>query len=153
HGAAVFAPAHQARVALKQKHYRAARQYVAEAVKSHLKYGSFLIQLHIALQSLVAVLVTQSRFERAAELSSFLGQHATLSVAPQLFNEAQKFLDSLAQKLPSERYREAVERGKTLHLRTILEQLLDELSENPPLSAPSETSSLDALSERELEVL
>jgi ATP/maltotriose-dependent transcriptional regulator MalT len=64
---------------------------------------------------------------------------------------AHQNLESLAQKLPAERYQRAVERGKTLRLRTILEQLLDELSGYSPPSPGAPQA--DSLTERELEVL
>jgi predicted ATPase/DNA-binding CsgD family transcriptional regulator len=150
-GAAVAAPTQRARLAWKQNNYHAARLFVAQGVKAYLDAGSSILQLEEVLRWLIAVLVSEGRHEHAAELSSFVRHHAVVALAPQIVNEAHQVLDSLARHLSPDAYRQAIERGKKLHLRTVLEQLYDELTEYSPLvrGAPQ----FDPLTERELEVL
>jgi ATP/maltotriose-dependent transcriptional regulator MalT len=150
-GAAVFAPAQRARVAWKQNDYHAARWYIVQGIKVHLESGSAISCLDEVLRSLIAVFMSEGSYERAADLSSFVRQQADNALAPQLVAEAHQILVSLAQKLSPALYQEAVERGKKLQLRTVLEQLLDELTSYSP-SQPN-AAQLDVLTERELEVL
>lgn len=150
-GGTVYVPAERARIAWKQKDYTAARFFIVEAIKSYLEAGSHFSYLECVFLPLIAVFVSEGRHERAAELVSFLRQQAGTMFAPAIAQEAHQVLDSLAQQLPPDIYQQAVARGKTLHLRTILEQLQDELSDYSPLSPQSPQA--DSLSERELEVL
>ncbi len=150
-GGVVFALANKARIAWKLHDNNAAKDYIAQAIKSHLESGSQLAHLDEIFRSLVAVFVSEDRYERAAELSSFLRQHADTAAAMVVMNTAHQNLALLAQKLPPDSYNHAIERGKKLHLRTILEQLSDELTAYTP---PSHiTHQTDTLTERELEVL
>jgi DNA-binding CsgD family transcriptional regulator len=150
-GATVFAPAQRARIARKRNDYRKARFYVAQGINAYLENGAFPAQLDCVVQELIAVMNTEGHYERAAELSSFLIQHGRLLIAPLMIDESRQVLASLAEKLPPDVHRQAVERGKSLHLRAILEQLVVELSDNVPLS-PIATLA-EPLTERELEVL
>src|SRR5262249_32441838 len=90
--------------------------------------ASPILHLAFVFRSLVEVVVSEGRNVRAVELLSFLRQHADLARASDVVAEAKRKLASLAQTLPQDRYQQAMERGKTLTLQTILEQLLDELS-------------------------
>src|SRR5262249_38820877 len=101
--------------------------------------------------SLVALFVSEERYERAAELSGFLWKQADDACAPGIVNSASQWLATLAEKLPPEVYQQAMERGKKLHIRTILEQLQNELADYVPRSPGMLPA--DTLSEREMEVL
>lgn len=150
-GGTVHAPAEKARIAWKQKDYNAARFFIVQAIKSYLEAGSHLSCLDDVFRSLIRVFVSEDRHERAAELVSFLRQEADSALAPAIALEAHQMLASLAQQLSPDVYQQAVERGKGLHLRTILEQLHEELAGYaPPLPR---TFLPDSLTERELEVL
>ncbi len=150
-GGVVYALAFKARNAWKLRDNAASKRYITQAIKAHLETGSQLNHLDAVFRSMIVVFVSENRYERAAELSSFLQQHANTAASPEVMNIAHENLTSLAQKLPSDTYKQAVERGKTLHLRTILEQLMDELKAYTP---PSHiTRQTDMLTERELEVL
>ena len=150
-GGVVYTLANKARLNWKLQDNRAAKFYISQAIKSHLESGSQFAHLEAVLRSLIAVLVSENRHERAAELSSFLRQQADSASAQGVMGGVQQVLDSIARQLPPDVYRRALERGKTLHLRTILEQLSDELSgySSPAHSTPQ----IDTLTERELEVL
>jgi predicted ATPase/DNA-binding CsgD family transcriptional regulator len=147
-GGLVYVLANKAKLNWKLQDNHAAKFYIAQAINAHLESGSQFIHLEAVLRSLIAVFVSENRHERAAELSSFLRQQADSASAQGVMGGVQQVLDSIAQKLPSNVYRLALERGKALHLRTILEQLSNELAEYAlPASSPS------ALTEREMEVL
>jgi ATP/maltotriose-dependent transcriptional regulator MalT len=150
-GAAVFVPGEKARIAWKQKDYDKARFLIAQAIKAYLEFGANLFHLGCVFKSLVAVFVSEGRHERATELLSFVWQQADTMHAPVIMDTANQSLDSLAEKLPQDRYQQAIERGKKLHIRTILEQLQNELADYSPLSPG--THDMDSLSERELDVL
>lgn len=150
-GATVFVPEMRAQIAWKQRDYYAARFYIAQGIKAHLELSLHLAALDQVFRPLIDVLVSEGRYERAVEVSSFLEQHAATARASRLTNVAHKTLELLAQKLPTDSYEQAVAQGKTLHLRTILEQVFEELSHDSP-SAPG-IAQIDPLTERELEVL
>ncbi len=150
-GGVIYALANKARVSWKSKDYHAAKLYTVQAIKSHLEKGSQFSQLDEVFRSLIEMFISENRHERAAELVSFLRQQADRVRAPGIRITASEILESLAQKLPPDTFQQAIERGKKLHLRTILEQLLDELSDYAPSSPP--TYLPDTLTERELEVL
>ncbi len=150
-GGVVYAGANQARLAWKLQDFAASKRYIARAIKSHLESSSQLSQLDEIFRSLIAVSISERHYERAVELSSFLHQHADTALAPAVRYHAHQSLESLDQHLSPDTYQQALERGKNLHLRTILEQLLDELTTHPP--SLNGTPQTDALSERELEVL
>jgi predicted ATPase/DNA-binding CsgD family transcriptional regulator len=150
-GGVVFALAKKANIMWRLQDYHTARNYIAQSIKSHLEVGSPLAHLVFVFRVLSAVFVSEGRHESAAELLSFLRQHADRLQALDIMDEANQNLDSIAEKLSAQVYQQAVERGKTLHLRTILEQLLDELSDYAPPSAA--VPHADTLTERELEVL
>jgi DNA-binding NarL/FixJ family response regulator len=150
-GGVVFALANKARVAWKLQDNRAAQFYITQAIQSYLESGAQFAHLNIMFQSLIAVFRSEGRNERATELLSFLRQHADKAHALEVVEEAEQKLVSLAQKLPPDLYQQALERGKSLHLRTILEQLSDELTGySPPAYGTSQT---DSLTERELKLL
>jgi predicted ATPase/DNA-binding CsgD family transcriptional regulator len=174
-GGIIYVPLERSRIARKQKDYQASRFYIVQSIKTLLEVGSQFAQLNDAVHSLIALLVSEDRHERAAELSSFLHQraneagsvHTLITRAQGIHNfpyqrmgeggsvqtvyAAHQVLDSLAQKLPPDIYQQAVERGKALDLRTIQEQLSDELwGYSPPSPVVPQ---VDALTERELEVL
>ena len=89
--------------------------------------GSQLSQLDEIFRSLIALMMSEEKYERAVELASFLQQHADTASAPNVVVTARQNLALLMQKLPSDIYHQALERGKTLHMRTIFEPLIDEL--------------------------
>jgi predicted ATPase/DNA-binding CsgD family transcriptional regulator len=150
-GAAVIVPAERARIAWKQKDFDAARFYIAQGIKAHFESGTNIGQLNGVIHGLIEMLVSENRHESAAELSSFLWQQADNARAPRLVDEAHQVLESLAPKLSPDVYQRAIARGKNLHLKTILDQLFDELTGYaPPAQGKPQ---LDALTERELEVL
>ena len=150
-GGVVTALASKADVACKLHDNSAASLYITQALKLHLETGSPLAHLYFVFKSLYEVCVSENRYERAAELESFLRQDADKKRAAWIVADADQKLTSLAQHLPPDVYQQALERGKTLHLRTILEQLQEELSAYSPPSHGIPQK--DALSERELEVL
>ncbi len=149
-GGVVFALARKARAACKLHDFHSARFSIIQAVTAHLKSGSDFIHIYQMLLSLIKLFECEDRLEGVVELWSFLRQQADKVRASEMVNEAEQKLTLLAQQLPQAVFQPAVERGKSLHLRTILEMLSDELSEAAPLP---EIRSVDALSDRELEVL
>jgi predicted ATPase/DNA-binding CsgD family transcriptional regulator len=150
-GGVVYALANKAIMTWKLQDYNTARFYAAQSIKSYLEAGSQYAHLSILFQALIAVFISKDRQERATEILSLLRQHADKAHAPKVVEEAEQKLVFLAQQLPPDVYRQALERGKKLHLRTILEQLVDELSDYSP--SPPSTPQFDSLTERELEVL
>ncbi len=151
----------KADIAWKQQDYRAAKQHVAEGMRCYLKTGSHFLNVAGMFYVLVDGFVSEKRYARAAELMSFLRQYADTAYAPEIRDIAGQKLDILVEKIPPEIYQQAVERGKKLHFRIILEQLLDELSDSSSQTQPVESlphsssnqSLLDPLTERESEVL
>ena len=150
-GGVVFALACKARVHWKLQDNYAAKFYTSQAINAHLESGTQFAFLEGVMQSSIAVFISESSYERATEMASFLRQQAVVAVAPQIVIEVSQVLDSLAEKLSPEVYQRSLERGKTLHLRTILEQLSSELKASSPPS--NRVTQIDALTERELEVL
>jgi predicted ATPase/DNA-binding NarL/FixJ family response regulator len=131
-GGVVYALANEARITGKLQDTHAAKFYICQAINAHLGSGSQFAHLDEVLRSLIAVFVSENKYERAAELSSFLRQQANSASAQDVREAAHQALASLARKLPPEVYRQALERGKTLHLRLILEQLFDEVAGYTP---------------------
>jgi hypothetical protein len=120
-------------VTWKLQDHDTARFYIAQGIQFHLEFGSQFSHLDDVFRSLIDVLVSEDRNERAAELLSFLRWHADEARASEVVAEAEQKLASLAERLPLDIYQQAIARGKTLHLGTILEQLLDELAGYSPL--------------------
>jgi predicted ATPase/DNA-binding CsgD family transcriptional regulator len=150
-GGVVVGLASKARVAAKLQDHATARLNIAQAIETHLERGSAFNHLATVFVALILSFTSEGKHERAAELSSFFRQQAEKVSASRGVEIAEHYLVPLAQRLPQAAYDEAVERGKTLRLRTLLEQLLDELSDNAP--PPLHVSSVDSLTEREREVL
>jgi ATP/maltotriose-dependent transcriptional regulator MalT len=150
--AIVFALTSKAEIAWKQKDDRAARQYIAQGINSSLKTGSHFLTVAVMFFVLVDVLVSEDRHEQAVELLSFLRQEAKKLQAPDIVYEAGQKLDALAGQVAPEIYQQFIGHGKTLNLKTILAQLLDELAGGAPPLLPTLPPG-EPLSQRELEVL
>jgi len=147
----VYALQNKAGIATKLEDYQAARFYIGQALKSYLEIGAHYFNLVNTIDRLLTVYMDEEHYEHAGELASFFRWYSDSSSAVWAVRKLDRVLDTLAQNLPQDIYQQAVERGKKLHLRTILEQLQNELADysSPAPSAPR----LDALTERELEVL
>jgi ATP/maltotriose-dependent transcriptional regulator MalT len=149
--AIVYALTRKTEIATKQEDYRAARQYIAQGIESHMDSSSHFVNLALLINAFINMVIGEDRHERAVELASFLWHLANDAHSPYFVHKAQYHLDSLVQQLLPDSYQQAVARGKTLHLRTILEQLLNELSDYSPPSPRNPQA--DALTEREMDVL
>jgi predicted ATPase/DNA-binding CsgD family transcriptional regulator len=156
-GGVVNALSRKARISLRLQDHHTARFYIAQGIQSHLESGAPFLQMNLVFQSLIELLLSEDRHEQAAELSSFQHHLADKAHAPKVVAEADQRLASLAQLLPPDIYEQAIVRGKSLNLRTILKQLQDELADYSPvqisLSPAASQSLIDPLTERELEVL
>ena len=141
-GGVVVGLASKARVAAKLQDHATARLNIAQAIGTHLERGSGFYDLAVVFEAVIYPSPARVSLN-ALELSSFFRQHADKARASEVVEEAEQHLVSLAGQLPQDIYQQAVERGKTLHLRTILDQLRDELSDyaTPP---PLPTSSVDS---------
>lgn len=108
HGGVVYAFSQKAMLAWKLQDFTTARFYLTEAIKFHLEVGSQFYHLREVFRPLIAVFVSEGRYERAAELSSFLWQHADNATAPEYAKEARHTLDSVVRQLPPDRDRKSV---------------------------------------------
>jgi ATP/maltotriose-dependent transcriptional regulator MalT len=150
-GGVVYALSIKAELATKLHDTYAARTYLIQAIKRHLESGSQFAHLSYMLQAMYYMHMSEDNLESAVEILSFMHHYAEKAHASDVISIAEQLLTTVAQKLSPDTYRLALECGKKLHFRTILERLEADLTEDTPSS--QNTSPIDALSERELEVL
>jgi hypothetical protein len=95
-GGVVYALANKASVTCKLHDNQAARLYITQAIKRYLESGAQLVHLNYVFHSLIDVLVSENRHERAAEWVSFFRKYVDKLHASNFVKEMDQKLALLA---------------------------------------------------------
>ncbi len=150
---AVWSLTAECEIAIQTQDVKNAERCLIQSLEIIKESGANYHGLGDLLTLLPFVLTNSDKTERGVELLAFLHRDAQ-NIGADIYAEIYKqTLDSLTDQLPIKEFQKAIERSKTLNLKTILERLLTTISS--PLLSENTSKNLNPnpLTERELEVL